>query len=146
MLGLARTLRVLHEYDELARMPQAIRVRINELKEELVRIADVIIGHQSEQGLWYVYVDEPQTGVKTSGSAAIAASLAIGVQLGILGDSSLAVSKRARNALTSYLTEDGFLHGVAQNNKAGEELQRSGYRVLSQMATGLAAQLDAALN
>lgn len=145
MLGLARTLRVLHEYDDIARMAPAIQVRINVLKDELVRIAEVIIGHQSESGLWYVYVDEPQTGVETSGSAAIAASLAIGVQLGILGDSALAVSKRVKVALTSYLTEDGFLHGVAQNNKGGEELQRSGYRVLSQMATGLAAQLDAAL-
>ncbi|OAS17740.1 glycoside hydrolase family 88 protein [Paenibacillus oryzisoli] len=145
MLGLARTLRVLHEYDELGTMSPAIRVRIHVLKEELVRIAEVIRGHQSENGLWYVYVDEPQTGVETSGSAAIAASLAIGVQLGILDDSLLAVSKRVRDALTPYLTEDGFLHGIAQNNKGGEELQRSGYRVLSQMGTGLAAQLDAAL-
>jgi unsaturated rhamnogalacturonyl hydrolase len=145
MLGLARTLRVLHECEELHGMSLAILMRINALKEELVRIAEVIIGHQSEQGLWFVYVDDPQTGVETSGSAAIAASLAIGVQLGILGDSSLAASKRVRSALTPYLTEDGFLHGVAQNNKAGEALQRSGYRVLSQMGTGLAAQLDAAL-
>ncbi|NQX60718.1 glycoside hydrolase family 88 protein [Paenibacillus qinlingensis] len=145
MLGLARTLRVIHEYDALYRESPAIRIRINELKEELIRIAEVIVGYQSEQGLWYVYVDDPQTGVETSGSAAIAAALAIGVQLGILGDASLTACKRVRRALTPYLTEDGFLHGVSQNNKADEELQRSGYRVLSQMGTGLAAQLDAAL-
>ncbi|WP_165452360.1 hypothetical protein [Paenibacillus thalictri] len=40
---------------------------------------------------------------------------------------------------------DGLLGGVSQTNQSGEEIQRSGYRVLFQMGMGLMAQLGAAL-
>jgi len=48
-------------------------------------------------------------------------------------------------ALTAYLTSDGILSGVAQHNAGGMELQRGGYRVMSQMGLGLWAQLYAAV-
>lgn len=43
------------------------------------------------------------------------------------------------------LTPHGFLGGVAQANKGGEELQRGSYRVIYQMGMGLLAQLIASL-
>ncbi len=54
-------------------------------------------------------------------------------------------ARRALQAVQAYLTPDGFLGGVAQVNKAGEALQRSTYRVISQMAMGMMGQLVAAL-
>ncbi|WNR42813.1 glycoside hydrolase family 88 protein [Paenibacillus roseipurpureus] len=146
MLGLARTLRELRKFRELTKLPKEMHpASVSDLEQELARIAQIAINHQSEQGLWYVFVDEPHTRIETSGSAAIAAALAIGVELGILSGNALDASLRARQALSAYFTTDGILQGVAQNNKGGEELQRGGYRIMSQMATGLAAQLDSAL-
>ncbi|MFD2615440.1 glycoside hydrolase family 88 protein [Paenibacillus gansuensis] len=142
LLGLARTLRELQEFSSL---PDADYNRIAALKSELARAAGVIMTYQSPAGLWPVYVDEPETGIETSGSAAIAAALAIGVQLGVLDDQAGLAALRTRNALTDYLTPDGILYGVAQNNKDDGRLQREGYRILSQMGTGLAAQLEAVL-
>nr|WKN34271.1 hypothetical protein K4G66_17985 [Tunicatimonas sp. TK19036] len=47
------------------------------------------------------------------------------------------------NGLLTYLTSDGLLDGVAQSNRGGEALQRSDYRVISQIGMGLMAQLYA---
>jgi unsaturated rhamnogalacturonyl hydrolase len=52
---------------------------------------------------------------------------------------------RAYEGLLPHVRPDGLLGGVAQSNRNGEELQRSGYRVLSQMAMGLMGQLSAAI-
>ncbi|WNR45758.1 glycoside hydrolase family 88 protein [Paenibacillus roseipurpureus] len=142
MLGLARTLRELKGWEGLGDSEHS---RIQELERELARVSDVAISRQQPNGLWCVYVNEPVTGPETSGSSAIATALAIGVKLGVLGDRAAAAAKRTRDALDDFLTADGVLGGVSQNNKSGEELQRDGYRILSQMGTGLATQLYAAL-
>jgi hypothetical protein len=52
---------------------------------------------------------------------------------------------RALDGVTRNLTADGLLHGAAQSNRGGEALQRSDYRVISQMGMGLLAQLEAEL-
>jgi hypothetical protein len=51
----------------------------------------------------------------------------------------------SRNRLAAHPTPDGLLGGAAQSNKGGDSLQQSSYRVIYQMATGLKAQLMAAL-
>ena len=64
-------------------------------------------------------------------------------ELGLAPASVKDVARRAIQGLERYLSPDGFLHGVTQSNKGGEELQRSGYRVFMQMGLGLAVQLAA---
>lgn len=134
MLGLARTLHLLpHRKDT------------EHLREEFARIADLALSHQQPDGLWRVFVDEPGMIADTSGSAGIAAALALGVRDGLLPRSALARARRTLLALHRYLTPDGMLGGGSQANKNGEALQRSGYRIVSQMGMGLMAQLIAAL-
>ncbi|RIK19189.1 MAG: hypothetical protein DCC53_14270 [Chloroflexi bacterium] len=87
----------------------------------------------------------PNTPVDTSGSAGIAAALALAARHGWLPDTARAAASETLDALHSTLTPDGFLGGVAQVNKAGEGLQRDPYRVISQFGMGLMAQLMAAL-
>jgi len=53
--------------------------------------------------------------------------------------------ERTWEGLMQHLTPDGLLKQVAQSNKGGETLQRSGYRVISQMGMGLMGQLYAYL-
>lgn len=115
------------------------------LETEIKRIADAMISLQRPDGLWSCYIDDEATAPDTSGSAGIAAALAVGAKHGLLPAAALHAAQRAFAALQSYLTPDGLLAGAAQNNRGGEALQKSDYRTISQMAMGLMGQLAAAL-
>jgi hypothetical protein len=94
------------------------------LKRQFILLAEETLSLQSPQsGLWSCFIDEPELAPDTSGSAGIAAAL------------------RAAEGLEPFISFDGLLSGVAQSNRGGEALQRSAYRVFSQMGSGLAAQL-----
>jgi hypothetical protein len=130
MLGLVRTIIELDEcYD------------VSELKIEFQRVADLVLSFQQSDGLWCCFIDDGTTGKDNSGSAGIAAAIALGIKHNLLAARYSIYTKKALKALQDYLTPDGLLTGVAQSNKGGEQLQRCGYRVISQMAMGLMAQL-----
>ncbi len=82
----------------------------------------------------------------TSGSAGIAAAIAIGVNEKILPAAYQENARKCWKGLLHYITPDGYLKGVAQDNRGGEALQKSDYRVIAQMAMGLMVQLAAELN
>ena len=138
LLGTARTLDALKRRDLPA-----------DLRDGFRAFADWTLARQlpaghPHAGLWSVFVHDPDLTPDTSGSAGIAAALAIGVRNGWLGEEHAAAADRTRAALTAFLTPDGFLGGVAQSNKGGRGLQEGDYRVLFQMGMGLTAQLIAA--
>lgn len=135
LLGLARCLPLLERTKETA-----------ELRTEYARAAQWALRHQQANGLWSCFIDEPATGIDTSGSAGIAAALAIGANHRLLPSAARQAAVKASRALKTYLTPDGWLTGVAQANKGGAALQRGGYRVIAQFAMGLMAQLAAALS
>lgn len=134
MLGLARTLEVLRD-----------RADLGDLREELRRVVTWVLTLQRLDGLWNCYLDEPATRAETSGTAGIATAVAKAANMRVVGEHQKDAARRALGALVDRLTPDGFLTGVSQSNRAGEELQRSGYRVISQMGMGLMGQLMAAL-
>ncbi|MDF2724853.1 MAG: hypothetical protein K0Q59_4528 [Paenibacillus sp.] len=138
MLGMTRT------WIELKQSAYAGLPGVLEMEQELARIAEIALSWRQQEGLWSNFLDEPDTGIDTSGSAGIAAALALGARHGLLPSSYVAEAKVSLQALEAYLTPDGILSGVAQHNAGGLELQRCGYRVLSQMGMGLMAQLYAA--
>ncbi|GAA4399201.1 hypothetical protein GCM10023187_10680 [Nibrella viscosa] len=88
---------------------------------------------------------QPETGPETSGTAGIAAALAIGHNWGRLPQSYEKVVHTAWNGLKSHLTPDGYLRGTAQANKGGEDLQRNGFRVISPYTLGFLGQIQAAM-
>jgi unsaturated rhamnogalacturonyl hydrolase len=130
MLGLARVLPL---------VPDAA------LEDEFRRIAGIAMRYQRDDGLWSVFLDEPHLKPDTSGAAGIATALARGAAANLLDISARSAAERTLAGLQPYLTIDGYLTGVAQSNKGGEALQRSDYRVISQMGMGLMGQLIAAL-
>jgi hypothetical protein len=105
-----------------------------------------VIEHQLPNGLWPVYVNEPHTGIDTSGSAGIAAGLAIGAQLGLLPAECRDAAERALDGLETFIQPDGCIGETSQINRGGDPLQRSGYRVQAAFTLGLYAQLLAALH
>jgi rhamnogalacturonyl hydrolase YesR len=133
LLGLVRTLIVLEGQPNLS-----------DVQEELERVAQWVVGYQSE-GLWHCYLDDSDTRPETSGSAGIAAALALGVQSGLLDPELRLYAEQTRTALLPYLTPDGLLTGVSQSNKGGEVLQQSRYRVIKKTGMGLVGILLAAL-
>jgi hypothetical protein len=132
LLGCAHTLRWLE--------------RAPEVEAEFRRSAALALRLQSNNGLWFCFTEEPVTGVETSGSAGIAAALAMGARQGVLGAEALSAARLARAALRGYLTPDGLLGGASQENKGGDALQREGYRVMPQYGWGVYAQLMGALD
>jgi hypothetical protein len=115
-----------------------------DLAAECRQIAEWAAARQDADGLWACFIGE-KTSSDTSGSAGIAAALALGVKHGWLPSSLRPAAERTLSALVGHLTPDGFLGGVAQTNKAGEALQRSDYRVIGQFGMGMMGQLVAAL-
>ena len=134
LLGAARTLRELKHRADLAEPIASFQ-----------QLAGWTLAFQRPDGLWSCFVDEPATPADTAGSAGIGAALALGAQQGWLDTSARAAATRCFAGLSTHLTPDGFLGGVAQANKGGERLQRGDYRVVYQMGMGLMAQLIAAL-
>ncbi len=130
LLGYARTMRALDGSSQL--------------EAEFQQASEWAIARQREDGLWAVYVDEPELKADTAAAAGIAAALTIGHTEGWLDDSAREAADRAYASLLDYVTPDGILTGGAQSNKGGEALQRSDYRVLLMPGTGLMGQLIAA--
>ncbi|WP_373495841.1 glycoside hydrolase family 88 protein [Aquiflexum sp.] len=119
---------------------------LEEIRKDFVKQAGFVLGLQNEKGLFYSYIDIPETGVDTSATAGIAASFAWGFRMGILAEEFASAASLAYQGVQEYISEDGFLRSVSQINRGGEELQKSGYRVISQFGMGLVAQLYAGLN
>ena len=133
-LGLARTLVVVRERDDIADLVAGLR-----------QLAAWTAAMQRPDGLWSVFADEPALTPDNAGSAGIATALALGHKHGWLGPDARAGAERTLRGLTRHLTADGLLGGVSQSNKGGEALQRGSYRSIYQMGMGLKAQLIAAL-
>ncbi|MDF2963584.1 MAG: hypothetical protein K0S39_5319 [Paenibacillus sp.] len=57
---------------------------MREIEEELCRMAQVAFSWKQPEGLWTCFLDEPETGIDTSGSAGIAAALALGARHDLL--------------------------------------------------------------
>ncbi|WP_240420520.1 glycoside hydrolase family 88 protein [Paenibacillus periandrae] len=141
LLGAARTLIELKAWND--NKPSTL---YKQATAEFARAAGFAASFQQADGLWTVFADDSSTGTEAGGAAGIAAAMVLGAREGLLEDSYLIHGERAWIALQEYLTIDGFITGVSQTNQGGEELQRSGYRVMFQMGMGLLAQLGAALH
>jgi rhamnogalacturonyl hydrolase YesR len=122
LLGLARSIPLLPPHSALI--------------AEFTRASRWILGLQREDGLWGVFVHERDSLPDTSGSAGIAAALAIGVRQGWLPSEFQLPTRKCAKTLDLFLTDDGFLTGVAQSNKGGEDLQRGPLRVMAQFGLG----------
>jgi unsaturated rhamnogalacturonyl hydrolase len=133
LLGSVKTIPLLPEGEEK-----------EELKNKLKRTVELVLSLQQENGLWFCFINDPKTGIETSGSAGIAAALAFGYKNGLLDKKSKQAAQKAREGLIPFLTADGLLTATSQVNKGGEVLQREGFRVISNYTLGFLGILEAA--
>lgn len=128
LLGIVQVFRTLGE------LPNVI---LDDFRQTCEKVFTLL---QEKNDLCFAYMGEPETGIETSTSAGVAAVFHLGYLAGLLPHKYEEKSIRMRNELEShYLTVDGLLCHVGQSNRNGEGFQRSGYRVISQMAMGLFA-------
>lgn len=113
----------------------------NAIKVSLQKSVEKVIAYQQENGLWYNFFHQPETGFETSGTAGIAAALMYGFKHNLLDETAKNAALKAQNGLLPYLTPDGFLTGTAQVNKpqGGNALQLEGFRVISPYTLGFFA-------
>lgn len=140
VLGTIRTLKALEPF-----VNQLNAYVVNELKARFNQTTERLLSVRSAQGYWHAFVGEPETGIDTSATAGIAAALALATRAGWLPSETLNRLAITQQALLTQVTPDGFLTGACQSNRGGIELQRNGYRVISQYAAGLMAQFLIAL-
>jgi rhamnogalacturonyl hydrolase YesR len=119
---------------------------IKALMDSFTKLSRMVLGHQNEKGMWMAYTDRKETGVDTSATAGIAAAFAWGVKYELLEQNYLSHARMAYQGLQEYISADGFVRNATQINRGGEELQASGYRVITQFSIGLMAQLRAAMD
>lgn len=116
-----------------------------EIKDkEIIRMfkkgVDNAIAMQQENGLWNGFM-HTNNAPDTSGSAGISAAILIGIKEGLLPETYRRYAEKCWKTLPDYLTPDGFLKGVSQDNRGGVALQEGDYRVIAQMGMGMMAQL-----
>ncbi len=116
-----------------------------EIKRNFKQYSDWVLTLQSKEGLWKGFLDQPNAFVDTSASAGIATAFVFGYQQGILDGRYRQSAQKCFFALKKHLSIDGFLKGVSQINRGGQELQESDYRIMSQFGLGLMAQLRTAI-
>jgi unsaturated rhamnogalacturonyl hydrolase len=134
LLGFARTISELKS-----------EMQDDEVIDKFQKGVELALSMQRSNGLWGCFMHKPDSLPDTSGSAGIAAAILTGIRNGFLSESYRPSAERCWNALQQYITPDGFLKGVAQDNRGGIELQESDYRVIAQMGMGLMSQLYAEL-
>jgi len=140
LLGMVKTIHLIVN-SAFADLPQ-----LKIVKTEFVRTMNWVYQFQDENGMWCSFVDKPETLPDTTATAGIASAIAWGLKQKLLHETDIQKAEKALKSLQNYLTADGFLTHVSQINRGGEALQSNGYRVISQFAMGLMAQLECKLS
>lgn len=84
-------------------------------KEQCKALAAV----QDASGLWHTLLDQPDSYLETSASAAFAYGFLKGVRLGLLDESYKAVGEKALEAVLDQVAEDGTVQGVSYGTPIG---------------------------
>lgn len=100
-LGIVRTVHALQDRQAAARW-----------EPEIQRVARLLQKHQRDDGLWGNFLHDPQSVADTSGSAGLAAALAIAHHAGWLPPEARQAAQRTYEGLTAHLTPDGLLGGA----------------------------------
>jgi unsaturated rhamnogalacturonyl hydrolase len=97
---------------------------------------DALIKYQSESGLWHTVIDDSDSYVEVSGSAAIAAGILKGVRNGILDESYRSYALKAIAAILDNVAEDGTVLNVSGGTGIGYNKDHYKNIIIAPMAYG----------
>lgn len=99
--------------DALDRLP-ASHEAVPALRSYFLDLADAVVSLQDRSGLWHDLLDDPESQLEVSGTAALAAALARGVDVGVLdADDHAPVAERAMAACVRAVDDDGAVRRVS---------------------------------
>ncbi|WP_407272081.1 glycoside hydrolase family 105 protein [Radiobacillus sp. PE A8.2] len=100
---------------------------------------DALISLQSANGLWHTLIDDKESYLEVSGSAAITAGILKAIRIGILPESDyLPACKTAVEAVIDHISEDGTVLGVSGGTPIGKTKQDYKNIIIAPMAYGQA--------
>src|SRR5690606_14160300 len=140
LLGLVRTA------EQLTNSPLKNDPRVGRLIDAYKHNAAIVLGHQQKDHSWKAFMHLEDTFYETSGTAGLAAALAIGHRLGWLPEFDKNRLNKVYRRLLKSMTADGFLTHTTQHNAGSYKLMQKGeYRVISQYTLGFVGQIKAHL-
>lgn len=92
------------------------RLILNTWQEQCKALLSV---QDPESGLWHTLLDQPDSYVETSASAAIAYGLLKGSRLGLLDEDCRAAGEKALQGVIAQVAEDGTVQGVSYGTPMG---------------------------
>lgn len=138
LLGLARTL------EQLVEGPLKKEVRVSRLIEVFKESATLVLRYQQPDHSWKSFLDLNETFYETSGTAGLAAAMAIGHRMGWLPEFDQKRLALVNERLQKSMTPDGFLKHTTQHNAGSYKLMQMGeYRVISQYTLGFVGIINA---
>ncbi|MCM3781496.1 glycoside hydrolase family 88 protein [Neobacillus mesonae] len=93
---------------------------------------------QDESGLWHTLLDDQDSYTETSGSAAIAAGILLGVRKGLLPASYKQAALKTVRAVIERVDEDGVVQGVSGGTPIGSAKEDYKNIIIAPMAYGQA--------
>lgn len=140
LLGLVRTA------EQLTNSPLKNDPRVIRLIEAYKHSAAIVLRYQQKDHSWKAFMHLENTFYETSGTAGLAAALAIGHRLGWLPEFDTDRLDKVYRRLLKSMTPDGFLTHTTQHNAGSYELMQMGeYRVISQYTLGFVGLIKAQL-
>lgn len=91
---------------------------------------------QAEDGLWHTVLDDPDSYEETSGSAAIAAGILLGIRSGLLDPSYTEVGRKAIDGILANIAPDGTVLNVSAGTSMGMDEQHYLNIMIMPMAYG----------
>ena len=140
LLGLVRTA------EQLTNSPLKNDPRVARLIDVYKDTSAIVLRYQQKDHSWKAFMHLENTFYETSGTAGLAAALAIGHRLGWLPEFDKRRLNKVYLRLLKSMTPDGFLTHTTQHNAGSYELMQMGeYRVISQYTLGFIGQIKANL-
>lgn len=99
---------------------------------------EALLSLQHESGLWHTILDDPRSYTETSGSAAIAAGMLLGVRQGLLPDFYAESALKTVRSVIDRVDEDGIVQGVSGGTPIGAVKEDYKEIIIAPMAYGQA--------
>ena len=97
---------------------------------------DGLLKVQDACGLWHTVLDDPETYLEASGSAAITAGILYGIRRGYLDSGAREAAERAVEALLGCIGEDGTVGSVSAGTAIGMNKEHYTSILIHPMAYG----------
>ncbi|MEJ8305052.1 glycoside hydrolase family 88/105 protein [Saccharibacillus sacchari] len=108
------------DYLDMIKLPEGVR---GFLLSSLRRQANKLLELQSAEGAWHTLLNEPESYLETSATAAFAYGLLKGYRRGYLNESDRDAALRALDYVLTQIDGDGVVHGVSYGTGMGRTLR-----------------------